>query len=481
MALILSITTQYGNFWKNILGQYRSLIFDPGGWYLTSGVYFFRNRTPYFWGHPGLVLQLIIGVFLEGFYFILHLWNDIPYELFFVKNYPLIISGMSMIMSLIQVFVFYLVYKISQKILKHPTCAMIAVIAYMTTTPVYFYINRISPDVIGTLFILLCIHFLLLGTGISATGRSAARNIALAGFAITTSIFSKAAFGLPVYMAVGIFLLFINYPVVANKSISRRRVILIFGIVSIITAAIWSIKLDYYEFYSYWTSIADARVSADFWSSIEILFEHPNNLDIFLLSEFTFLLISMFGFVSMVSAESKENKHSYYLLFLIFLASIPMALIKLGAPQYLFVLCATGSIAFSYQIKRMFARNLLPSLSEKQKSLIGLSIILVIHFPGIYMVSTSHLQAFHAFRQTSRPIFAALQDIDYDEKIAVNEETHAFRKYYLAITKNSPQAIKDAVDRIFIYSESINDIPQDQDVKYFIDIKGSQTTSLRVE
>jgi hypothetical protein len=481
LGILLSIFCQYGNYWRNILGQFRSLSFDPGGWYLTSGAYFFRVRTPYFWGHPGLVLQLIIGAIIEAVYFIFHQWVDVPYSYFIVKNYPVFISGISIVMSLVHILVFFMIYKISQLIFNNPTYSMIAVLAYGTTSTVYFDINNISPDEICTFFVLFTIYMILLANETKGTEKTVARYMILAAFAATTSIFSKAAYGLPVFTAICIYLLFIKYPVLNLKVTSRMKIIVIFGLTSIITAALWSIKVDYAYFINYWTNIAVSRTSSNFWGSSGISLNHPNNVDVFLLGEFSFFLISLLGFAGMISSKHLGDNHKYYLLLLTFLFSIPMAVIKQGAPHYLFIMCATGAIVFSYQIRKIFTQFLSSSLSEKQKSVIGLIIILVIHFPSIYMISTSHIQSVRLFRQTNRPIYSAIQKINFDEKIAVNEDLSSFRKYSLGITKYSSQSIKDAVDNYFIYASSVDDVPKNLGVKYFIDINEDQTTSILVK
>lgn len=481
LAVLLSFLIMYGKYWTTILGEPWALVYDPGGWYFPSGAYFFRARYPSFYGHPGLVLELIIGLVTELAYFVATIGKDIPYPNFFIKNYPSITIAVSIILSLLNIPLFYLIYKLAEIFSEEKIYPTLSVLAFGTTFTTLLYINRVSPDVICTLLIVLSVYALLQALKLTESGKTFSWFTVLASVAITTALFSKLVYGGPAYVAILLFLVFYKNPSIRQNPAIRTSLLKWFIPVSFVTALTWSLKFDYVNFLNSWFYVAD-KLSGNYSDKLMTkLLNHPNISMTFLICEWLYLVIVAFGFKNMLVNRSIRQKPETVLLTLVFLFSMPMQIVKMFVAHYMFVPLAIGAIPFSYQIRLIFEQYFSQKITLNRKLMAGIVLVIAMHSMSFYTAATSHLNSITASRQKSKPLYAALRDIGYDEKIAVNGPLPKVLRNYMIVPQEAPEPIHEAFYDYFIFAKSIRKIPPDQGVSYFVDVSDAQTTAKKLK
>ena len=438
ISILLSASALMGDFRTYVFGIKHQFMWDPGGPYLSSGAYFFRSAKIHnFHAHPGLILQLVIGIVSEIYYWCAKLAGcNATYAKFIIKNYYWIIFSIKTIITCAHLCSFYVLNRIATRIVDH-RLAVIAMVAYASTYPVFYYINNISPDTITVLFILctiLCV-FKFLETNNISTVKS--KNIIIFGVAFFSiaACFSKIMIGLPATVAVWIYMVIIIIKQ-QRKIFSKFKDCFILFSSSIGFALIWTQKLEWSRFFEFWSKYTPGSGTLDvnegmtdkafhiavyFFKGVFKLtnwIPEYSKLGLFITAECVFILISFWGIYLFYKKANPIEKRKLYLILLISIFILPVVIYR-SAFHYFFLYMAFASLFFSYAIIDWFKNYLAEHVGWQQKTILAMSIILILHLPGLIISIDGKKHDARVYNKEFKAFYSALGGINYNERIAI--------------------------------------------------------------
>ncbi|HEX4347057.1 MAG TPA: hypothetical protein VHZ73_05760, partial [Vicinamibacterales bacterium] len=368
----------------DVAGITHGAVWDPGGSYLGSSLLLFEQRYSPFIGHPGLTLMLYCHFVAKALYGVSG--SGATFQHFAGTAIYRITYASMLAVTALWLAAFAVVEQVALAILRNARMAMLATLAFATTYPTLYYINRISPEPLLVIFTLLAFLWLWRYYELGDSPR-AMLFLVLSSQAGAAALYTKA-------MIVGPVVLFIPFQILFRRGVSgvrriRDAAIHITSAVPLMVLGAW--KVDWAYFFRFWFGYAPGRpqyVESKIWAvnvmnnavgttgamlaatmntlaSGAFLPSFSSREGLFFAAETIFLLIALAGLTMYYrSARNHPALLTWYLGF-VALASIPYLQRGLGGWHYLHLQLATASIFFSYGMARMVRRvtNVVPETS----------------------------------------------------------------------------------------------------------------------
>lgn len=216
---------------------------DPGGYYLASAhALFYSGGRLLYPGHPGLPLQILLHA-VQAVYFLISAPVSLDFTAFVARHIAQVFFLSKLLMTCLHILSFWLLYAFARKALDRDRAALLCVLGYATSLPVLYYLSRISVEPLVAVFFLStflalweCEESLVRGR----RGRALAM-AALAGAAAVSGLATK-------------FHLLWPLPLVGLLSMrkARRSALLAYAASAALAFALYSILLDWRDFFAYW-------------------------------------------------------------------------------------------------------------------------------------------------------------------------------------------------------------------------------------
>lgn len=363
-------TATIGGWDIHVMGVRHGAVWDPGGPYLGSGLMLFDDRYAPFVGHPGLPLMALCQ--LVGRI----LWlpsMQVPFDLFCAQHLQTIAMTAMLAMTAAFVGALLILECVALRLLGSPGQAMLAVLAYATTYPFLFYLNRISPEpllVIFTLSAFLCLwRYYEIGEH-----RRRWWWLALSAQAAVAAVYTK-------FMIAGPLVFFIPLQIACRRDLTLakrlRDAAAFLGLsVPLFLAGTW--KIDWSYFFQFWFAYAPGvpRYStSDTWvvnvvrnlsvtlpamlgsaasqlSPTRLLPSFATREGLFFAAEGLLLVLSAIGLAAWFKASTNRPVLLRWFLAYLAITVIPYLQKGIGDWHYLFVHLAVASVFAAYAIAR---------------------------------------------------------------------------------------------------------------------------------
>ncbi len=439
-SLFLSHYSLLGDFRTYQFGVEHQWMWDPDGVYLSSGILFFRGDGLDFPGHPGLFLQMLIGLISESMFALAKLQNcPVGFEKFIVKNYYWLVLIVRTLLTIIHLCSFFVLYKICLRLMSS-RAALLAVFSYATTYTVIFYINRISPEAILMLSMLLSILFLFKYQEQTEEKKwTAAAYILLSSFFCSIACLSKFMLGVPFSIAMICSLFCLSFSKRRPDNLGKFYYFSLFCLFWGVFIYILSLKIDFSAFLEFWLKYSPMKmgnINQDFESASQIanvvnrylhdylypffsykaLLPQHSKMGLFVFSESLFAMLSIIGgFVLFKAAAIDSQKISLFIMVVV--CTLPVVIYR-NDFHYYFPYMVLGSIFLGAVISYWVDACLKAKISENKKFVAGLFIIGLIHYPGFMISLDGKLYNMKLYNRHKRYI-DALKTIQYSEKLPV--------------------------------------------------------------
>ncbi|MGE5608531.1 MAG: hypothetical protein ACM359_04710 [Bacillota bacterium] len=432
--------------WRNVIwGQTMWDNNDPGGPYVISSLYFFRQfGHPPFIGHPGVTLQAMIAAAAHAIYAVRSLAGDPqPFLEFWARNIRWLFIIAGLIIAAMHVVSFHVIYAVARKLLGDAKPAFLAVLSYATLLPTLFYATRISVEPILVSMVLLTLLNLWRMQEARDAGlhAHAYRLACLAAATSAAALLTKFHLSFPL---IPLCVLQIGLQKGSDgaglwcRLLSRSKLLLCYAVIAIVILAVGALSMDLNEFWRGWQgyspgasrSVAQTMPAqnADLWRSISVAwsstlynlrayFTPDTNLYVFTVSEAVFCPLAAIGLVAFWFA--RPDKRALIVWPLIYGLLLLPILGYRGYWHYFFLHLAVASVFFAFLLHttahRLLARRIGPM--PLHASLILL--VLLIHSVSIAFVFASKCNDIEVYRSAYRPLHDALAQIRRGQRIAV--------------------------------------------------------------
>ena len=142
---------------------------DPGTWYLQSAHEILR-KPPVFNGHPGIPMQIVNALVQKVIYFFSHGDNE-SYTACIVRNIYAVQMFSRFLILLMWIASAWMVRLLTEKLFKNNEAGYLAAILFLTSFPVLFFLNRISPEPYMIFFFLSAFYCLVLAREYGNAGK----------------------------------------------------------------------------------------------------------------------------------------------------------------------------------------------------------------------------------------------------------------------------------------------------------------------
>lgn len=450
VSLVCSYLGLFGHWRINILGIEHQAIWDPGGAYIASGVTLFDQRYPSFIGHPGTTLMLLIYILAKIFHGLYIVFgSSVPYEAFLVKNIFYFILWLKVFITILHLISFYVIYLLSLKITRNTVISCLAVATYATSYPLLFYLNNISPEPLLVIFTLMSVYFCWLHFENRAIGenRRSYKYVILAALSSVLAFYTKmtiAALIVPFTFAYILLGTTVREENKKNKFRNNLAAAGVFAVTAVVFTVIIGYKLDWNNFTKFWFNYAPGSPLYDnqvnWYTNLIDKFSYlgahliktvrpyvqykywENALTarsgLFIKSEILFVVISIAGFISFWKVYKEQHREIIWLLALLCVISPSIILKGISGWHYLFIHLAVFSVFYAYAIY-FFALKTVNGKAGRAK-MISIAIISIIHSASILFFYQAKKNDIKEYAKNWKPYYNALKEINYHEKIAIN-------------------------------------------------------------
>jgi hypothetical protein len=372
VSWIATVHGMIGGWDIHVLGVRHGAVWDPGGPYLGSAILLFDQPKAPFVGHPGLTLMLVCQLVartvcgLSG--------SSLPFQQFAGKDIYWVTLAAMVSMTALFLVTFAALERVAIRILEEERLAMLAVLAFATSYPVLYYLNKISPESLLVTFTLLAFLWLWkyyeLGDSPAAVGF-----LALSAQASVAAVYTKFHIAAPI-------LLFIPFQLLCRRG--RRRVLAVrdaglYVLFSMPLLVLGTLKVDWAYFFRFWFAYAPGHphyaashnwlvnvVANSVQTAWAMLTAIPVNLlaspprpdlsskeGLFFAAEGVFLLVAAAGLSMFWRASRNRPVLLAWFLGFVALTSVPYLQRGLSAWHYLHLQLACASIFFAYGLARI--------------------------------------------------------------------------------------------------------------------------------
>jgi hypothetical protein len=443
---IFSYLAPVGHWRTIVLGVTFLGHYDPGGPYMGSGIQFFGfQEYPYFVGHPGLTLQLIVYIVAKLYYLIHQIFGpDETYIVFAAKNFHRVAFLSRLTMTGMHVVSFYLVFLFSRRIIDNDRVAALAALGYATSFPVLLFLLRIALEPLIVIFFLLTVFSIWKYQSLAPEGR-AARVLPYLVFAAASS---AAGFYTKINL-LGLLPVLPLFFILWGRGLNGERIewkkkTLFSGAYLIASASfmyLGNLKVDWDKFFAFWFGFAPGSpqydtehgffgnviskvgsLAAGYLKAVGIFITEKIPLyftwsywGVITVSEFLFLIVCAIGII-LVQKERPQRK-SLLITPLLYAGLTLLIFIYRNGLHYTIVMLPVLSVLFGYGLYRLVER-LMPGASLRRAVVMVLA-VLVVHFIPIFAMVDSHLTDAARYERLAKPYYNALETIEPDERIAV--------------------------------------------------------------
>jgi hypothetical protein len=444
-SLLLTYSAIMGDFRTFVFGIEHQKMWDPGGPYLSSGVFYFRldDAANFFSGHPGLTLRLIIGVISEFYYICAKLTGCVAsYPVFVVKNYYFLIFYSKLMITFVHICSFCLIQRISIRFTTG-LASVIAIVSYASSYPVIYYINEVSPDPLLITFVLSAVLLVFKYMEAINDGKIKKSYCFLVGISFFTiaACFTKMMFGIPLIVAISVFLFWANKQERRIAVVDRIKCFSIYACSSLVFFLMWSTKMNWKSFFSFWLALTTGEISVVHSASIgnkllhilhyylieviysflsfESLSQIYSKQGLFLIAEAIFFIVAFRGVFLLLKNATTDAKRKFYLIIVISIFIAPTVIYH-NIFHYYFIYMAFASIAFAYTMITWCKKYLSEDIGDLQKIIICILFICIIHFPGSIFMIDGKIYNANIYKNKYQAFYTALSLIDYNERIATD-------------------------------------------------------------
>lgn len=437
LSAFLSHFSLLGDFRTYQFGVKHQWMWDPDGPYLSSGIFFFRVDKLDFHGHPGLILQMLIGIVSESMFLIAKFLNcPVGYEKFIVKNYYWLVFFSRTILTAVHLCSFFVLYRICIRLMSS-RAALLAVCSYATTYTLIFYINRISPEVILILSMLLAIFSFFKYQEQKEKECFTILYIIGAAFFCSVSCFSKFMLGIPFSLALMIYLFALIFFDDGDKQLSKIRNWFVFCSFMALFVSIMSLKIDILRFFEFWFkhspvdkdmihpglegSIQMVNIINSYFQNYIIPFlsyktwlPQQTKMGLFVLAESVFAVVSIVGGLIFFK-KNRNDRWKTGLFIIIIICTLPIVIYR-NDFHYYFLYTVFASIFCGYIIAYWLDTYLTANISEGRKFIFGLLIVGLIHCPGLMISLDGKIYNMKQYYNHKKCI-SSLRTMEYSEKL----------------------------------------------------------------
>ena len=421
--------------WKNhVAGVTMWQNEDPGGFYVVSSLFYVGiDRYPAFVGHPGLPLQLMIGLLARAMYFVHCLTGKhVPFLTYCAHHLRALFIMAGLLIAALHVVSFHALYAAAKRILNDAGTAFLAVLAYATLFPTLYFATRVSVEPLLVTFVLwtfLCLWKMRERLDERATG-NACWWAALAALAATAALFTKFHLSAPLIPLALLQILVQRGSRAATADRLRCRVPRLLPATSFVASTaiailLFSLKFDWRSFFNIWFQwtpggkrfTATENLAGDYASNAPAMakttwayflkhctsyttFFGPTPQSLFTIAEGLFVILAVAGLVWFW--RSRPEKRSMLFWPMLFGLSIAPVLAYRGLWHYFFLHLAFGSIFAAFCIRQLLAR-FRPHLSPRTAVAIAAWTILLIHSVSIVFFVRSKLYDASKYRKARNP------------------------------------------------------------------------------
>jgi len=157
-SYFVSANGAIGNWDIHVLGVRHGAVWDPGGSYVGSSILLFEQRYAPYVGHPGLTLMLVchvaarIAFWMSG--------THLGFQQFAGTHIRDVYLASMVATTVLWIAACVALGRVALVVLGDRRLARIAVLAFATSYPVLYYMNKVSPEPLVVTFALLAFLWL---------------------------------------------------------------------------------------------------------------------------------------------------------------------------------------------------------------------------------------------------------------------------------------------------------------------------------
>jgi hypothetical protein len=438
--------------WKNtVWGQVMWDNNDPGGPYVISSLFFFRQfGHPPFIGHPGVTLQAMIAIAAHAIYAVRSLAGDPqPFLEFWTRNIRGLFIVAGLIIAAMHVVSFHVLYAFARKLLGDAKPAFLAALAYATLLPTLFYATRVSVEPILVSMVLLSLLNLWRTLEAWDAGQRARayKLICLAAATSAAAMLTKIHLSFPVIPLC--LLQLVLYKGSDGTGLWRRfttryKLAFCYIIVAAAVLTVGALSMDMQEFCRAWRNfspdgnhqaISDAEpaqridVERSFHIAAEISllrlksYFTPHTIQyVFTISEAAFCVLAAMGLIAFWYARADKRPLIVWLLAYGLL--LTPAIGYRGYWHYFFFHLAVASVFFAFLLHAVVHRLLAGRIGPTPAYASLIVLVLLIHSVSIAFVFTSKCNDVRIYRSTYKSLHDAQARIHRGQRVAVLMDRH---------------------------------------------------------
>ena len=438
LSILVSYFGLFGSWIVSVFGVPYYYNWDPDGFYLGAGLTFFDER--YVWvGHPGIPLMFLIHSISKVFYWLGLLFGaSVPIETFTAKNIFWIILVTKSAITIVHILSFCILYRISLIFLTK-TASKIAILSYATSVIILYYMNKISPEPLLVLFVLLSIFWIWKYVENHHKYKGYIW-LALSAFAGIAAVMTKIMIATPLVAFLPAYIL-LHQGISLKNKMSGTCLFLCFGAMFFILLG-W--KVDWYYFFQFWSQYAPSNpdstggvyplfsfiqaishiitnflfIMADGLFSFFSISGLTSQKGQFNAAELPFMALSVVGFIQYWKDNPPKRRQMTWLL-IFALITAPCVLYK-GAYHYLVIHLAFAAIFFSYFICESISKILKGTALSKNKFATAVIATLMIHSLSIAIFVETKWSDIRNYMNNWQPYYIGLNTINHEERIGIS-------------------------------------------------------------
>ncbi|MDD5492391.1 MAG: hypothetical protein PHV60_06910 [bacterium] len=418
----------FGNWLVRSLGVEYTANWDPDGMYLASGLAFFDHKYVSYVGHPGISLMFLIQITARLMYWVYGIFhNNGSFAAYAATHIFWILFTIRMVMVSLFILAFYVLYKMSLVFLSR-ALSQIAVLVYASSFIILYYLNKISPEPILVISVLLTIYwswrYLL-----NADNNKGYFFLFLTAVATAIALATKILIVAPLAVFIPVFIL-------SRGELKPKKrildVILYIFILFLVFAGLVP-KVDWKYFIGFWLDygptggrtskgIIDVMTSA--LNGLAPRLWLPNLKDwkgLQNLVMWPFMILGIAGLCQYWrNNESKRNTIKWILIFLLMIT--PPVIYK-AAYHYLVIHLAIAAIFAGYWIGTN-VNSRMKGFSSQTKTWVAVSTVLVVNSLGLIMYADIKINESRDYNRWWKPNYKAINRLQPGQRIGLIMNTY---------------------------------------------------------
>ncbi|MFQ5418342.1 MAG: hypothetical protein ACE5FL_15055, partial [Myxococcota bacterium] len=248
------------------------------------------------------VLVLLLAGLQHGYYALAGS-HGYTFTEFTARHLPMVFLLSKLLMTILHLISFYVLYEFSKRLLRSVPAAFFATLGYATSLPIFYYLSRISVEPLVVTFFLVSLLAVWRHQELAIAGRRDASLafVALAAAASVSGAMTKLNFLGPLPFLLMLYLMAGGWREVAGGPLpwrARGLALLTFAGTGTVLTALYSVFVDWKDFFETWRNVATALPLKDFRLAGLLPGRTPQGA--FMLCELPFLVFGVAGLVLFV-------------------------------------------------------------------------------------------------------------------------------------------------------------------------------------